>query len=114
MKRKTVTGLLLLMIAGVMMMGLFGCGKAKYRVNFESEWDKECFSGVKDSYAGGERVKLVFGREFIGTDTDYEFYVDDERVSANYSESKGFIINFTMPDHDVTVKVNSVNSMVRG
>ena len=89
MKKKTTAALLLFLIAGCVGFGLSGCGKTGYAVKFESEWDRECFSGLKASYAEGEKVKLVYGNEYIGTDTDYSFFVEDEELSAKYNEKKG-------------------------
>lgn len=112
MKTKISFTIIFLMITLVsIMFGLSGCGKEKHSVNFESEWEKECFDGLKDSYEEGTKVKLYYGNEFIGTDTDYSFYLDDERLNVDYSSSKGYIISFKMPDHDVTLKVNKSGSM---
>ena len=111
MKRKGITRILLMIIMGGVMFGLFGCGKEKYSVNFDNEYTKECFDGLKDSYSEGSKVKLCYGKEYIGTDSDYSFYLDDERLSVDYSEKKGYIITFKMPDHDVTLKVKHSSSM---
>ena len=113
MKKMKAAVLLLFLIAGGVGAGLAGCGKAGYAVRFESEWDRECFSGLKESYAAGEKVKLCYGNEYIGTDTDYSFFVDGEELSADYSERRGFILSFRMPDHDVTVTVGAHSSMIR-
>ena len=112
MKKKSVFAKILIMIVmGGVMFGLFGCGGEKYTVNFENEFTKECFDGLKDSYSEGSKVKLCYGNEYIGTDSDYSFYLDDERLSVDYKASKGYIITFSMPDHDVTLKVRHSNSM---
>ena len=109
--RTTVTKILLVMIIGGVMFGLFGCGKEKYKVTFENEYVEECFEGLKDSYAEGSKVKIYYGNEYIGTDSDYRFYLDNERLDVDYSEKKGYIITFKMPAHDVLLTVNHTNSM---
>ena len=48
----------------------------------------------------------------MATDTDYRFYLDYEPVNFTYDERKGFVIEFTMPEHDVTLDFSSVNSML--
>ncbi|MCQ2456924.1 MAG: hypothetical protein MJ096_06170 [Clostridia bacterium] len=90
-------------------MCLFGCGRKKYNVDYRGQ--KDFFTGAEDSYAAGEKVKLYY--DLIATDTDYTFYVDGERVRVDWNENKGFIIKFTMPDHDIEVYCESVNTMIR-
>ena len=113
-KKSAVAKILTVVILGGIMFGLFGCGKEKYSVNFENVFVKECFTGLKDSYAEGAKVKLCYGKENIGTDTDYAFFLDNERLNVKYSESRGYIVTFKMPDHDVTLKVGHSNSMYPG
>ena len=86
-----------------------GCffGK-KYKVDYNGQ--KESFSNARDYYRAGENVKIYYS--FIATDTDYTFYVDDEKISPLYEEDKGYVIEFKMPEHDVSVKVASKNSMI--
>ena len=90
------------------MLGLFGCGAKKYKVDYDG--DKDFYEGAKDEYKAGEKVVLYYN--FIATDTDYAFYLDDERINTGYSEDRGFIIEFTMPEHDVRLRCESHNSMV--
>jgi hypothetical protein len=68
------------------------------------------FEGVRRSYPEGAQVCIWFS--LIATDTDYRFTVDGEPAPLRYDEQKGYVIEFTMPDHDVTVEVDSHNSMV--
>ncbi len=89
------------------MFGLFGCGNAKYRVDYCGQ--KGDFPGAKDAYAAGKNVTLYF--PYIATDTDYSFFLDEERLNPGYEEGKGFVLKFTMPDRDVKLTVRSVNSM---
>jgi len=91
-----------------MMLSLFGCGGAKFKVDYNGQ--KDSYTGAKDYYRSGEKVTVYYG--FIATDTDYSFYLDGERINTGYDEKKGFVISFTMPDHDVTLVCESRNSMV--
>ena len=79
----------------------------RYKVDYCGE--KDMFKKARNSYEAGQKVKLYY--DLIATDTDYTFYLDDEILNVDYSEDKGFIITFTMPEHDVTLRVESVNSM---
>lgn len=100
--------LLVLLVGGVFVFGLTGCSGAKYAVDYNGH--KDAFRGAKDSYRAGAHVKLCY--DLIATDTDYSFYLDGEALNPKYDEKKGFVLTFTMPAHDVTVEVRSVNSMV--
>ncbi len=100
----------IVLLGGMMMLSLSGCFAAKYHVDYGGQ--KDSFVGAKDSYRAGATVKLCYPEKYIGTDTDYSFVLDGENVNADYQQGKGFIIRFTMPDHDVTFGVRSVNSMV--
>jgi len=68
------------------------------------------FENVKKSYRPGQKVTVYF--PYVATDTDYTFYLDDQRLSDyRYSDTKGYIITFTMPAHDVTLTYESKNTM---
>ena len=100
--------LLFLIFLGVSgMLSLFGCGRQKYKLHF----DGYGFQSSKTAYAAGEKVTVYF--DLIATDTDYRFWLDDESVKLNqdYSERRGYVFTFTMPDHDLTLHVSSRNSM---
>jgi len=97
-----------IILGGVSMFGLFGCGGKKFRVDYDG--DKDFYKGAKDYYKAGEKVEVYY--DFIATDTDYTFYLDGEYLNVGYEESKGFIIRFTMPEHDVKLTCESRNSMV--
>ncbi len=86
--------------------GLAGCGKS-YRVDYCGQ--KDAYSDAKESYRAGERVKLNY--YMIGTDTDYSFYLDGEKIDFDFDDEQGFVIEFTMPDHDVTLKCEEYNTM---
>lgn len=98
----------LIVIMGVMLMfSLFGCGK-KYNVEYVGGKDR--FIGAKSSYRAGSTVsfKIVYA-----TDTDYSLYVDDQYVSIDRVDNRGYMyFKFKMPDHDVKVSLSSRNSMV--
>lgn len=87
-------------------MSMLGCGAKKYVVNANGGYELD-----KKSYAAGEEVKAYF--KYIATDTDYTFYCENEDVTikTSYDNSIGYVITFTMPDHDVTLGVKSRNTM---
>jgi len=100
--------MMLLLIGGILMLTLFGCGGKVCRVDYDGS--KDDFTGAKDTYRAGSTVKLCYG--LIATDTDYSFLIDGEPIRADWDEKKGYILRFTMPDHDVKLTVKSVNSML--
>jgi hypothetical protein len=55
-------------------------------------------------------VTLYF--DLVATDTDYSFLLDGEPIHYTYDDQKGFVIQFTMPDHDVKLEYDSRNSML--
>ncbi len=90
-------------------MGLFfGCTANKYTVDYCGQ--KDMYTHAKSSYRAGQEVTLYF--PYIATDTDYSFYLDDEKLKVSYDDKKGFVISFTMPEHDVKLQMTSKNSMV--
>ncbi len=95
-----------ILMGGAMIFNLFGCGKVKYKVTADSGYELE-----KTKYAFGDRVTAVYG--MVATDTDYSFYADspDVTLDRSYEEGKGYVVSFTMPEHDVKLLVNSVESM---
>ena len=104
MKHFTLT---LLLLAG-MVLALTACsGGNRYQVDYGGQ--KDCYSNAKDSYRAGTTVTLYF--ELVATDTNYSFLLDGESIPFHYDDTKGFVIEFTMPEHDVTLECNSVNSM---
>ena len=104
---KHITFTAILAIAALLV--LTGCaGGEKYRVDYCGA--KDCYRGAKDSYKAGTEVTVYF--DLIASDTDYSFLLDGEPIDFDYDEKKGFIITFTMPAHDVTLDVSSVNSML--
>ena len=96
-----------LLVGGIVMSLFFGCGEKRYKIDYDG---RDWYEGAKDSYKAGEKVTLYYG--MIATDTDYSFYLDGERINTGYDEERGFVIEFTMPDHDVALRCESRNSMV--
>ena len=90
------------------MLFFSGCGAKKYRVDYDGM--KDCFTGAKDEYRAGDKVTVYY--DLIATDTDYSFYIDGKRISPLYADGKGYEIIFTMPEHDVKITVDQVNSMM--
>lgn len=105
---RIIAGLSIL-LGGIMMFSMFGCGKASYAVDYGGQ--KDAYRNARDTYKAGEKVRLTYS--LIATDTDYSFYLDGERLDPDYEEGKGFILHFTMPDHDVQLECRAVNSMVQ-
>ncbi len=89
-------------------MVLFECGKKSYNVDYHGQ--KNMFSGAENSYKEGDTVELSYG--LVATDTDYSFFVDGQEVNAKWDGKKGYIIKFTMPDHDIEVYCTQRNSML--
>ena len=107
--KRIVSAIFIISLGGGVMLGLSGCFGKKYKVDYCGQ--KGSFEGAKDSYRAGERVELRFSH--IATDTDYYFYVDGQRVNPGYdSDRHCYVISFTMPEQDVTVKYSSKNTML--
>lgn len=107
--RPVVVTIALIILGGILMFSFFGCGKAAHTVDYRGQ--KDDYRGARDTYKTGEKVKLTY--YLIATDTDYSFYLDGKQINPDYKEGKGFILQFTMPDHDVQLECRAVNSMVK-
>ena len=91
----------------VIMLTLFGCGKQKYKLNF----DGYGFESKKTVYAAGNKVTVQF--DLVATDTNYSFWIDDDvYMSQDYDSEHGYVFTFTMPEHDVTLHVKARNTML--
>ena len=99
--------LILALMSGVTAMS--GCGRAKYTVDYCGQ--KSGYRGAKDTYRAGQTVRLYYDE--VGTDTDYTFLLDGENLNCTYRPSRGFLIRFVMPAHDVTLQCDAQCSMVR-
>ena len=82
--------------------------KKKHMINYVG-CSVVSFHNAKKAYREGDKVEMYFN--IIATDTKYRFEVDGERYFPDYSNEKGYIITFTMPDHDVTIKMEWKNIM---
>ena len=80
----------------------------KYHVDYRGL--KHLFQSAKDFYDFGEKIQLKYGP--IASDTNYIFYVDGKRIVAD-PEKDTFVIEFTMPDHDIEVYAEKNSSMTR-
>ena len=76
-------------------------GSDRYRVDYLGK--KNLFENAERSYEAGVEVTLYYDQ--IADGMDYVFFLDDEQLDAELSEDKGYIVSFTMPDHDVVLKV---------
>ena len=79
-----------------------------YQVDYSGK--QTFYLGARDAYPAGAEVKLYF--DLIATDTDYTFLLDGERMNVDYDDSHGYVITFTMPEHDVKLECITRNTMV--
>ena len=97
-------------VIAVIIIAIFltGCGKRSYKVDYCGA--KDFYSNAKDTYKAGEEVELIF--DLVATDTDYTFYLDGKTENLDvHGTSNGFVIRFTMPDHDIKLDYSEKNSM---
>lgn len=80
-----------------------------FKVDYHGQMD--LFDGAKEKYLEGTEVEIAYS--LIATDTDYTFYVDGQEVNAMWNDGKGYIIRFTMPNHDIEVFCDMRNSMFK-
>lgn len=97
---------LLILIGVITVFSFSGCGQQKYRLNY----DGYGFESKRTEYAAGDKVTVYF--DLIATDTDYNFFIDDDvKMKQSYDNDHGYIFTFTMPEHDVTIHEEHHNSM---
>ena len=97
-------------VTAVIIIAIFitGCGKRSYKVDYCGA--KDFYSNAKNTYKAGEEVELIF--DLVATDTDYTFYLDGKSENLDvHGTGNGFVIRFTMPDHDVKLSYKEQNSM---
>ena len=82
-------------------------GERMYRVDYGMQ--KDFYQNAQDAYPAGALVVLYY--DVIATDTDYTFLLDGESIRYSYDNAHGFVIQFTMPAHDVTLACETRNSM---
>lgn len=104
---------LFLLIGLIITVMLFACNRHKqYKIEclssdfFFSADQKPAPTKAK----AGEKVVLYF--PYVATDTDYRFFVDDEPINVQYTDEGGYIIRFTMPEHDVQLYYTMRNTMM--
>lgn len=87
-------------------MSLFG---NKHSLDYCGQKDR--YKRARDKYRAGANVKLYY--YVIGTDTDYAFYLNKERLNVLYSRLHGYVVKFKMPDADSRLICSATNSMYR-
>ena len=98
---------LCLILILVMAFAISGCGAKDGTVKYKLMFSDSDFESEKTEYAAGEKVTVRY--DIIATDTDYWFTSDDVEFKQDYDG--GYVFTFVMPDHDVTLNVESRNSM---
>ena len=83
---------------------------SEYTVDYGGR--KDAFLDAEDTYPSGQTVTVYYDFRRIGTDTDYSFYLDGERLNCIFETGKGYVIRFVMPEHDVKLECRSSNSMM--
>lgn len=99
----TVWGVIIvaLVIGGLVFM--FG-GK-RYKVEYDGY-----FIGGRNSYRAGQKVTVKVP---VATDETLTVYLDNEILqSSPKSDASNYVFEFTMPDHDIKLKSESVNDMI--
>ena len=98
-----------LMIMAVVLTGIFftACGKEDNAVKYKLILNGGFSEPEKTEYAPGEKVTVRY--DIIATDTDYRFFSDDVDFEQDFDG--GYVFTFVMPEHDVTMNVESHNSM---
>ena len=89
------------------MSKLFEFGMKNYKVDYHGQMN--LFDGAKENYTEGTEVEISYG--LIATDTNYTFYVDGQKVNAEWNAKRGYIIRFIMPAHDIEVYCTEKNIM---
>ena len=86
-----------------------GCSPKVKTYNVDYCGGKSFYTDAEDAYRPGEEVTLYY--HIIATDTDYSFYLDGELLNVTYDAYKGYVIRFTMPEHDVKLECEMKNTM---
>lgn len=90
-------------------MSLFDFEQKSYAVDYHGQ--ENMFQGAEKSFKAGTEVELSYG--LIATDTDYSFFVDGQKVNAKWDNKRGYVVAFTMPEHDIEVYCTKRNSMIK-
>lgn len=89
---------------GILLLALY-FSVQKYKIDYGGK--KQFFYGAKDKCRSGKKVRMYYS--LIATDTTYDFFVDGKQYNPDFDDDKGFIIEFTMPSHNITVDVKTKN-----
>lgn len=98
---------LMIMAGALISVALTACGAEDDTVKYKLILNDSFFESEKTEYAAGEKVTVRY--DIIASDTDYNFYSDDVDLKTDYDG--GYVFTFVMPEHDVTLNVESHNSM---
>ena len=63
---------------------------------------KHLYKGAKDEYRAGSQVNLTF--DLMRDDCEYSFFMDSKQLDAEPDNEKGYMITYTMPDHDAALQ----------
>lgn len=87
----------------------FNFSNNKFAIDYCGQ--KHLYKHAKSRYRADQEVTIYYPH--LMTDTDYYFYLDDERLNVSYDNKKGIIINFIMPKHNVKLYMTSNNNISR-
>ncbi len=91
-------------VIGIMVCVLTGCSAERYTVDYCGQ--KRHFVGAKNTYKAGQQVELIYSYDETGASV--YFYLDDEKLNVMYDDQMRFVITFTMPEHDVKLRIDKV------
>ena len=86
-----------------------------YKIDYKGQQfafeDSRTGNQASEQYAEGEHVVLCY--RMVATDTNYYFYLDGTEYNPGYEDGKGYIIDFIMPGHDITLYCTWHNSSMQ-
>ena len=101
-----IPSVVLIVITVMSVFMITGCSETVYKVDYCGQ--KERYANAEDTYKPGTEVELYY--KYIATDTSYSFYLDGERIDYDYDDYFGYIVTFTMPDHDVELECRTYSN----
>ena len=107
MNKKRIIAVILIVV--VCLSGCLPEDRWPHKVTFDGHEDLYEYDKDKTDYYQGEKVVVYFTA--VGTDMDYSFFLNGERIEPEYEEEKGYKIVFEMPGYDVDISYNSGGSM---
>ena len=99
--------MVLMVLSSVVCMSCCSSKVKTYNVDYCG--GKSFYTDAEDAYRPGEEVTLYY--HIVATDTDYSFYLDGELLNVTYDAYNGYVIRFTMPEHDVKLECEMKNTM---